>query len=185
MANANYVTYGKPKVGGAISTAPIGTELPKNAKDVLNVAFKNLGYISDDGLTNSNKIETDAINAWGGDTVLTLQKGKEDTFSYKLIEAINVDVLKEIYGQDNVTGNLETGITVKANSKPLDARSIVIDMIFKGGIVKRIVIPCGEIAEVGEINYADEEAVGFEVTINAIPDEAGNTHYDYIYKGDK
>ena len=111
--NAQNVTYGKPKVEGAIWTAPLGTKLPVNAVEKLDIAFKSLGYVSEDGLKNENTIESEAIKAWGGDTVLVIQNEKTDTFTYKLIELLNVDVLKEVYGEDNVTGTLETGITIK------------------------------------------------------------------------
>jgi len=183
MAEVNNVTYGKPKVGGAVSVAPLKTALPVDAKTVLNTAFKNLGYISEDGLSNENSPETDKIKAWGGDVVLTTQTEKADTFTYKLIESLNIEVLKEIYGAKNVIGILDTGITVKATSESAQAHVVVIEMILKGGILKRVVIPNGVITEIGEINYSDEDAIGYEVTIQALPDSDGVTHYEYIVKG--
>lgn len=184
MADTKNVSYGKPKVGGAVSVAPIGTELPQDAKSTLNEAFKNLGYISEDGLSNENSPEADKIKAWGGDIVLTTQTEKPDTFTYKLIEALNIEVLKEIYGDKNVTGTLESGITVKATSEPAKAHAIIIEMILKGGIVKRIVIPNGVITEIGEINYSDEDAIGYEVTVEALPSSENYTHIEYIVKGE-
>lgn len=182
MSNAANVSTAKPKIGGAVYSAPLGSTLPVDAATELDVAFKSLGYISEDGLTNANTPESEIIKAWGGDTVASVQTGKEDSFTYTLIEATNIDVLKEIYGQDNVTGTLETGITIKANSKELEEHCLVIDMILKGGNLKRIVIPSGKVSEIGEISYADADAIGYETTIQAIPDEEGNTHYEYIQK---
>src|SRR5690625_1111002 len=113
MSNAANVSTAKPKVGGAVYSAVLGTKLPTDALTELDPAFKSLGYISEDGMTNENSPESENIPAWGGDIVGSVQTSKEDTFAYTLIEAMNVDVLKEVYGQDNVTGTLDTGITIK------------------------------------------------------------------------
>lgn len=178
------VTYGKPGVGGAIYTAPLWAPLPNNATSDLDIAFVSLGYISEEGLVNANSPESESIKAWGGDTVLVTQTGKEDTFTYTLIESTNIDVLREIYGEDNVSGSLESGIEIRANAKGHEEHALVAEMILKGGLIKRIVIPRGKITEVGEITYSDSDAVGFATTIMAMPDEDGNTHYEYIVASD-
>lgn len=183
MANTvSNVSVGKPKVAGAIYMAPAGTTLPTDSSASLNSAFVALGYVSEDGVTNTNSPESDAVKAWGGDTVLTLQTAKEDKFKFTLIESLNADVLKAVYGSQNVSGALSTGLTVHANSKQLAACAWVIDMILTNSAVKRIVIPEGQVAEVGDIVYKDDEAIGYEITINALPSTSisGDTHIEYI-----
>lgn len=178
--NSAHVTVGKPKVGGAIFWAPLGTELPTDATTALNKEFANLGYISEDGVVNSNSPESDDIKAWGGSTVLTTQTGKTDTFQFTLIEALSVAPLRLVYGVANVTGDLSTGITIKANDTQQDSGCLVIDMIMRGGVLKRIVLPSAAVSEVGDISYTDSDAVGYQTTLTASPDTTGNTHYEYI-----
>ena len=174
MTNVNNVSAGKPKIGGAVFVAPIGTELPEDVTTQLNAAFKGLGYCSDDGITNTNSPETEEQKAWGGDTVLNMQASKADTFKLKLLEVLNVDVLKTVYGENNVTGTIEAGITIKANNSETEQVSWVFDMILKGAVAS--------ISELGDIVYKDNEATGYELTIAAVADKEGNTHYEYIKK---
>lgn len=184
MADAQLVTVSKPKVGGAVYRAPLGTTLPTDATTALNAAFKSLGYISEDGLTNANSPSSDKIKAWGGDAVHHYQTEKPDTFGFKLIEALNVEVLKTVYRDDNVSGTLDTGVTVKANSKAQQDACWVVETILNDDTVKRVVIPCAKITEIEDIVYKDDDALGYGITIDATPDANGNTHYEYIKKGE-
>lgn len=179
MTSSN-VTAAKPKVGGAIYYAPIGTTVPTDGTTALASAFVELGYASEDGLTNSATPESDSIKAWGGDTVLTLMTGREDTFSFTLIEAMKPEVLKLVYGDTNVSGSLANGIAVNVNSKDLEDHVFVVEMILKDNATKRIVIPQAKVTEVGEVAYTDSDAVGYEITLSCMADSSGNTHYEYI-----
>lgn len=177
---ATNVTVGKPKVGGAVHWAPLATTLPTSATDTLDAAFVDLGYVSEDGLTNNNSPESDTVKAWGGDTVLSLQTDRPDTFALTLLESMNEDVLKTVYGSSNVTKDGSGNLTVKATAQEMPSGVWVFDMILKGGRAKRIVVPNGTISELGDIVYKDDEAVGYNVTITDVPDTNGVYHYEYI-----
>ena len=181
------VTAGKPKIGGAIYRAPLSDSLtlPTDESSSLAAAFACVGYISEDGVTNSNSMDTDNIKAWGGDVVLALQTDKEDTFKFTMIEVLNATVLKAVFGDDNVTvtpaaGTTPAKIAVAVNSKEQPECAWVIDMILRGDKIKRIVIPDSKITEIGDVVYKDDDVVGYEVTLTAMPDEDGNTHYEYM-----
>ncbi len=183
MNQAANVSVGKPKTTGSAHRAPLGTTLPTNAKTALDAAFVGLGYLSEDGLVNANSPESDSIKAWGGDTVYNYQKAKPDTFSFTLIEALNPEVLKAAYGSKNVTGSLADGLTVAANSSQPEDGVWVFEMILRGGVLKRVVLPCASVTELGEITYKDDEPIGYALTLSAMPDASGNTHYEYLVKG--
>lgn len=178
--NVANVTVGKPKVTGAIYRAALGTTPPTDAVSDLAAAFAALGYVSEDGVTNANTREVDDIKAWGGDTVLSVQTGKDDKFTFRLVEALNDEVLKVVSGGANVSGAIATGITVRVNAEELEEAVWVIDMLLKGGVLKRIVIPRGKVTEIGDVEYKDDTPIGYDVTLSCLPDSAGNTHYEYI-----
>ena len=183
MANDNTnVTVGKPKIAGAIYNAPAGTTLPTDATTALAEAFTHLGYVSEDGVTNSNTASTNDIKAWGGDVVLSPQSEKPDRFSFTLLEALKADVLKAVYGSDNVSGTLTEGITVRANSSEAVASIWVIEMVMTNGALKRIVIPNAKMTSIADISYKDNDPVGYNITLTAMPGSDGDTHKEYIIR---
>ena len=89
---ATNVTAGKPKTSGAVFSAPIGTTLPTNATGTLDAAFKDLGFVSSDGVTRSISKSTTTIKEWGNGTVLITEDEKNVQVKLKLIEYLNPDV---------------------------------------------------------------------------------------------
>lgn len=183
--DATNVTAGKPNTGGAVYRAPLSSSLTLPSSTVTDMstltAFKELGYVSDAGVVNSNNPSSNDIKAWGGNNVLNTQTDKPDTFKFTLLEVLKIDVLKAVYGSDNVTEDSSTHeITVKANADEGEYGAWVIDMIMRGGKAKRVVIPNAKIANIEDITYSDTAAVGYGITLSCMPDSAGNTHYEYI-----
>lgn len=180
MSTVSNVTVGKPNKTGAIFVAPLGTPLPTSVSEAKNVAFTNVGYISEDGVTNTNTATNTTQKAWGGSVVLVTQDEKPDMFKFTMIETLGLTPMEVVYGKNNVSGNLSTGITVTANGDAPDDMSWIIDMVMRNGVLKRIVIPNASVDTVEDIVYKDNEIVGYPVTISAKPDSSNNTHYEYI-----
>ena len=176
------VTAGKPNTTGAVYRAPITATIPTDPTTALSADYVCLGFCSDDGVTNSGNMESENIKAWGGDTVLVIQTSKDDTFSFSLIEALSVDVLKTVYGENNVTGDLTTGVSINVSNADVEEKAYVFDMVLRGNVKKRIVIPAAKISAIEDIVYSDSAAIGYAITTDCTPDASGNTHYEYIKK---
>lgn len=180
MGDSSKVTTGKPKVTGAVFVAPLGTVVPTDATSSLSSAYKDLGYISDAGITNSNSPTTTEIKAWGGDVVDNPTTDRPDNWKFSMIEALNVNVLKMVYGDGNVTGDIDNGITITSNSEELESHVIVIDEILKGNVLSRTVLPNAKVTAIADIVHTDGSVIGYDTTLSCQPDDAGNKHYSYI-----
>lgn len=179
MGNAMNVTTGKPKVSGAVFTAPLGTTLPTDATTPLSDAYINLGFVSEDGLSNTNDMSISTIKEWGGLIVYNSLDEFVDQFGLTLIESENVDVLKTVYGDDNVTVSEDGTIHVEVTNKDPQERIFVFDLALRNNLAKRIVIADGAITGRDEITYTASDAVGYGITISAYPDANGKTHDEY------
>lgn len=174
------VTAAKPRVAGVVYRAPKGTALPTDADTALGNSFTSLGYLSEDGFTNNYEISSEDIREMGGNIVLTVQTEVSDTFTFKLISALEVEVQKAVYGEDNVSGSLAAGMAVTVAGAEPEESVWVFETIMRDGALKRIVIPDGKISAIGEIAYRRNEAVGYDITLTALLDStAGFNHKEY------
>ena len=177
---ATNVTTGKPNISGAIYTAPIGTTLPTDATTALSASFVCLGYVSEDGLSNSNELSVEAIKAWGGNIVYRSLTEMNDEFGLALIETENVDVLKTVYGENHVSVDASGNVSVDVVGEDPIERVWVFELALRGGRAKRIVVPDGAITSRDEISYNDSDAVAYGITISAYPDASASTHKEYL-----
>lgn len=175
-----YVTTGKPAIGGAVWVGNVDATLPEDAVTAVDENdFTDLGYCSEEGLKEQGEITTENIKEWGGQIVDSDETEKTDKYQITFIESTNPAVLKLVHGDENVTGSLENGITVKVNAKAHQLKSFIVDMLLKGA-VKRVVLPCAKVTAVAEVVYKRGQAVGYQTTLTAYPNAEGDTHYEYI-----
>ncbi|AID58830.1 tail assembly chaperone [Mycobacterium phage Gaia] len=178
----------EPLASGSVLVAPLGTDLPTSTDDELDPEFVDLGYVGEDGFTETMERTTDEKKAFGGDTVKVLQTEYNHSFQFVLLESVNAEVLKAVYGADNVTvtpasSTHGTQVAVKKNARKLPHMSWVIDTTdSESGAKYRNVIPDGQITEVGDVTIVHSDTISYEVTVKCFKNSAGD--YVYTYSDD-
>lgn len=180
---AKNAVYSKPKAGGAVWSAPIGTKLPADATTALDTAFEAWGYVSEDGIAENGSINSNTVKAYGGSTVLTIEGGNDITYTFTPIEYANPTVQKELYGDTNVEADTDGSVkTVKLTDEPHEQRVFVFEHILSNGRVERTVLPCAQVTGIGTNTYSSTAALGPEVTVTPYPDASGVKGYKYQAK---
>lgn len=164
--NASAVRVG---ISGELSVAPTGTAAPTSSTAALNASFIGMGYVSEDGVTESWDDTIERIIAWQNATVVRAVSSESvATFQLTLIE--NKGKVQELFYKGStiaVVSAAQWKIDVKAAQA--DQRSFVIDVV-DGSKHYRIYIATGEVTERGDVVYANGEPIGFDITITAYPD---------------
>lgn len=152
-------------VTGEIFVAPTGTALPTDTSTALNAAFKGLGYVSDDGITENVERSIDDLVAWQNATVVrSVVTDAKITYEFTLWQT-NKDVAETVNGV-TVTQSAPHGTYAMA-AGTTGGRKAWVFHIVDGAEIKRIVIAEGEVTERGETTYASGEAIGYELTVTA------------------
>lgn len=174
------VLVGIPDVSGGLWVSDLVSEtsaLPKADTELTTAGFTAVGFISEDGITEANERDTDKVKAWGGDTVRILQNEHTITYSFTFLEMGNPEVLKLLFGEDNIETSGDT-TTIKKNAKVLEHKTFVIEVL-DGDKKIRLVVPDGQITETGERQFSHNAVLQVEVTIEAFSDVDGNKGYEY------
>jgi hypothetical protein len=149
---------GEVLVGATTASAPTGT-------GGTTTGFTGLGYVSEDGVTETRDRSSDTIKAWqNADTVRTVVTDSSLTYTFTLIET-NIDTVELFYGVE-VTSAVAEGNFVILPASTGGRKSFILDVV-DGSELRRTYIPSGEVTEVGEVVYASGEPIGYEVTITA------------------
>lgn len=182
--NSNNVAVAKPRsrvAGAAHWGVPGEVTVPTDGVSPLDEHFHDLGYLSQDGVTNTIDQDWSDVIAFGGDRVLSVRTSRSESFQFGMIET-SVDTLSLLYGPDNVTVDEAGNIAVKHNGTTPPTLVHVYEFALRGDCVKRIVVPLGQVTDIDDVEYQDgsEDPVTYTPTVAAMPDENGNTAYEYI-----
>lgn len=158
-------------VTGAVYVGPTETAGPADADATLAAGLKDLGYVDDNGVTESRSRSTNKIKAWQNAAVVREVVTDADfTIKFVLVQT-NADTVGLYYGTtvDPATG----GVTIVPAATG-GRKSFVVDII-DGDDFIRLYIPSGEITDVGDQKFVNGDPVGYEVTVTAYSGTYGTT----------
>lgn len=181
------VRVGAPdqKVTGAIKHAPLGTTIPTladitKAAVAINQAFTGDEYVSEDGLTLSPSISTTDIKDWSGSTVRKVLESFDGTLSWTMIST-NEGALGIAFGSEHVTAVAASkahGAQVQAALGAYLPEEQAWVFLMKDGDARIVIaVPDGQITSVGDVTFASNTAVGWQVTLSCYPDANGCSIY--------
>ena len=154
-------------VDGVVSIGTTAAVAPTSAVSALGTGWSDLGYVSEDGVTESTATTSEKIRAWQKAKVVRVTI-TEGTVSWKLV----------LIQTSAATVALYHGGTVEADGSividPTRARPVLpfdIDVI-DGDEIIRSYAPEAQITEVGDLVYQNGAPIGYEVTIEASHNEA-------------
>lgn len=176
--NTANVSVGGGVLGGYLFSAPMGTPLPTDIETKLDDAFEVLGFVSEDGIVETEESDAENLSDMNGTTVVSSQGARAETWKITVIE-IKRGTMEMMHGSGNVTDE-EGLIVVKHNALPKDQRSYVMELVLRDNRRWRKVIPNGITTALGDLTINKTTIVGREVTITGLGDEEGNTCIDYI-----
>ncbi|MGW1678499.1 phage tail tube protein [Saccharopolyspora shandongensis] len=166
-------------VTGALLTGPVGTAAPTDLATWAS-GMVDLGYISDDGITESRDENSESFTPWQSNAPIRVETTSSVvTFGATLWES-NFDTVSLYYrvGLEDMT---QTGtgddavVSFAEKGKPKrDLRAFGIDVI-DGTYHRRIFLPYAEVTERGEITYRSNTLIGYQVTITAYPGSDGTS----------
>ena len=178
--NKKNTSLGKPMANGMVYVAPDGTALPTDATTALADTYKTVGFISEDGITNSIDTDSTTVTDAGGTTVINEISSYSETYQFAMMET-QADAL----GVRFETANVKTDgdkLTVDHKMPTGESRVYVFEILMTGNKVKRIVVPDGTVSEFGDTQYHAGDAIVYDVTIAANPSDliGGATSREYI-----
>ncbi|NMM96287.1 phage major tail protein [Bifidobacterium sp. DSM 109960] len=178
--NKENVSLGKPKASGFIYRAPAGTDIPKDATTDLPQTFKCVGYVGEDGVTQSADVDKTEVKDAGGVTVLSVITSYAETYQFVMLE-LNETSATIRYGSDAVKATDNT-MTITHKMPSGESAVFVFELLCTGNKARRIVVPDATPNDFGDTQYHIGDAVAYDVTLAANPSDKidGGTSVEYI-----
>ena len=158
-------------VNADVFAAPVGTTAPTDIATAWAAAWKALGLLSEDGMTESREDDTEDHYAWGGILVRTTRSKHKRTLVVTALE--DNPTVWALVNPGSAVPTTTTGVTTRIVKVPQPNPQAFGFELKDGTITSRLVVPRGEIIEIGDRTISDAEMAMYELTINVYPDATG------------
>lgn len=155
---------------GDVLVAAVGVTAPTDTTtDWLSVDadWEPLGLLSEDGLTEGRDADSNDMRAWGGILVRTVRSNEKRTFKVAVLE--NSDVVFHLLNPGSSSETIGGITTRDIKASVPDPRAFGFEKR-DGYITSRIVVPRGEVTEVGEAVANEQGIESREITVTVYPD---------------
>lgn len=154
-------------VTGAVYAGPTSATAPTSATSSVPAAYNDMGYISEDGVTEAYDEDVQDIQAWqGGAIVRTLISSSKASLSFTMIES-KASTL-ELYHKGSTMEAVTDGYKIDVKLPNVVRKKFILDVL-DGSTHLRIYVPDGEVTERGEITYVNDETISYNVTLTCYP----------------
>ena len=177
--DSTMVSLGKFKVGGYAYWAPAGTTLPTDSATALPAEYKLLGYLSEDGLTNTTDTDTAEIKDANGTTVMKIITSYAESYQFALLEVLRAESAKLRYNSDAVTGT-DKSMTIKHQMPSDEDFVLVFEIAMSGDVKDRLVIGNATRAEFGDRQVHAGDPQVYDITVSANDMGNGVTAIEYV-----
>ncbi|MBB1253170.1 phage tail protein [Streptomyces sp. OF3] len=161
--------------------APVGSSSPASPLEQPVAPWEPLGAISDDGLVYGFDEDSQSFTPWGLTSPFrTTITQSVRTFQLTLWETSRVAVQSVMYRMDaaDLAPDSGTGITSFAETaSPVPDRRAWWFLVMDGDTAKGFYVPQGEVSDRSDVTFKQDEMSGYQITVTAYPDDAGNTVY--------
>ena len=192
--NRSQVMTGAPDVkysGGFWIGDPVydPEKFPKSAKEdgkeaAARFGALSAGFITREGVSESSDRSTDKILDWNLDVIDVVTTDFSTTLTVTFAESMNAEVLKFIYGDENVRVDEEEGeVYIRKTSDDLPTKSIMFDLKGKNGARGRGFAAEATVQTVGEIAYVKDGLIQYQTTIDVLNDVTGAFLHTWFSKG--
>ena len=164
---------------GGLWCAPTGTASPASPTTSPASPWETLGAISNDGMTYGFDEASQEFTPWGLTSPWRRSITKSvRTFKCVLWETSRITCQSVMYRLSEATLAPVSGLTSFAEtaSPQPDQRAWWL-VVLDGATSRGFYVPQGEITDRSDVKFKQDETAGYEITITAYPDSAGNTVY--------
>lgn len=160
---------------GRVLVAPLGTAEPTDTTTAFNAAFKELGWITEDGVSVTPSIDTNDVMMWQSITPVKRPITGMGLEVSMALASHNKDVLQNYLLNatfSNVSGTARFEVK---NLPPSQEKMLAIEWTDDDGDTNRLILPKVTMTDRDAFTIQKSDAVAFGITFSALAGAGGYT----------